>query len=255
MTAPQKIRKEHSDAVQQLTVTMRRAAPHPIPRSLRSMAAKLFADWQNKRFHGHQFIHPGMSKLANWAEVSTRQARDNLRQLESWGAVIPVAYEKGGRRATRLVVSGEALFRALVHMGCNPHQNLRQRLSRYDLQNPEVVGSFSILGQTDKPEHLGADDAPENPEVSEVENPEENPEVTSAGIHIIPSDRSRRTRRKMALADAASLQSAQPHEAVRRISGHDAPQQLSFFDLMAEVPGGKLPAEKRVEHGRTRAPR
>jgi len=140
------------------------------------------------RVRGDQVIYPGMEKLAAWGECSERHARTHMRFLgDEWKAVRRVKYAQGGRRATRYQLSGEMLFRGLVARGCNPSPELREGLSKYDLKpaspagnkNPEV-GSKKKLSEQALSAVYGT-----RPDQSQLvpRNPEENPEVTSAGSY------------------------------------------------------------------------
>lgn len=145
-----------SATVALLRATLRRAKPAPIPASQRDMIAGLVGHWLRWRLRGAEAVYPGLAQLAKWGGCSTRQARSNLRQLEAWLVVASVAYAQGGRRATRLVVSGEGLFRALVLTGCNPSPELREGLRRYDLRNPEAAVHFFNWNKPLRPVQSGA---------------------------------------------------------------------------------------------------
>lgn len=161
------------------------------------MLAKYWFTW---RLRGQSEIYPGMEKMAKWGECQEWQARQNTRTLEAWQAIQPIAYAKGGRRATRYVFSGEGLFRALVHLGCNPSKELRNCLRKYDLtsdycpdrENPVVNGNISIsnplVNQNQKQSKLKKKSNVvqiENPVVAGVVNAVKNPVVTTAGILIL----------------------------------------------------------------------
>jgi hypothetical protein len=72
--------------------------------------------------------HPGVAKVAALSRCSIRQAQYNLRQLEAWEVLFPVADIKGGRRATRYYVNLVALKRALVAIKCNPSEELFEKI-------------------------------------------------------------------------------------------------------------------------------
>lgn len=180
-----------------LRATLRRAKPRAIPRSLRSQTVGLVRHWLNWRLRGQTEIYPGMEKMAEWGECKEWQARENTRTLEAWLAVRPTAYAKGGRRATRFVLSGEGLFRALVDLGCNPSPTLRNGLRQYDLmpalppeaENPVVSGGIAVSFQSIMENQNPVKNRDvrvilpvENPVVACYENPVKNPVVTTAGI-------------------------------------------------------------------------
>ncbi|MFN9089467.1 MAG: hypothetical protein ACK5W7_18325 [Gemmatimonadaceae bacterium] len=68
-----------------------------------------------------------MADIAKAAGCKVRQARDNMRAVENWGAFELLA-EGGGTANPTWRMDGEALFRALVACGCNPHPDLRDGL-------------------------------------------------------------------------------------------------------------------------------
>jgi len=105
-------------------------------------------------------IYPGMANMARWGECSEKQARTNFARLKLYGIVEPIACEKGGRRATRFVIHLPAISRFLVAAELNPSPALLTKLKN-------------------------ADPRSQNPEVAHPLNPEENPEVTSAGIQVL----------------------------------------------------------------------
>jgi len=173
-----------------LRAALRRANPKPLAPCLRDLLPRLVRHWLDWRRRGHFEIYPGVTKLAKWAGCSDRNVRTHLRTLEAWGVMIPLGYRKGGRRATRYAVSGEALFRALVVMGCNPSDKLRSALREFDLprrpaENPEVVRRISSSYQllevvSNRP--ITSKSRPKVAKEADRRNAEENPEVTSAGI-------------------------------------------------------------------------
>ncbi|MDE3239184.1 MAG: hypothetical protein KGN33_09505 [Paracoccaceae bacterium] len=136
-------------------------------------------------------IYPGVMKVAAWGECRERQARSNLRRLEDWGVLIPIEYRSGGRRSTRFVVSGEALFRALVKVGCNPSPELRAGLTRYDLtdngtekpKNPAVGVTKKLSEQALSAMNVARPKA----HLRSEGNPAKNPAMTAAGIHREPT--------------------------------------------------------------------
>ena len=123
-----------SSTVKLLDATLKRARPNRIPASLRAQLVKLVSHWLYWRLLGAVEVYPGIARMAVWASASERQARSNMRILENWRVAVPLAYAKGGRRATRFRIDEEALFRVLVHLGCNPGDRLRLALVR----NPEI---------------------------------------------------------------------------------------------------------------------
>ena len=59
--------------------------------------------WFANRAKGE--IHPGAEKIAAKAGLSVRSVKTFLAEFRKAGFIVAVAYEKGGRRATRYVVS------------------------------------------------------------------------------------------------------------------------------------------------------
>lgn len=106
-----------------LRSTLKRCDPD-LPDSLRLMTVQVVKEGILRGLMGQTEIHPGIKKLAAWGSCSERQAQRNVRALECWGVLAPVAYLKGGRRATRYWVDPEALIRAMMVMGANPHPDL-----------------------------------------------------------------------------------------------------------------------------------
>lgn len=183
-----------------LRKTLIRAKPNAIPRSLRSQTAMLAQHWCIWRLRDQSNIYPGMKKMAKWGECGEWQARQNTRTLEKWQAIRSIAYAKGGRRATRYVFSGEGLFRALVHLGCNPSPELRTGLRKYDLttsdcpdrENPVVNTNRNTSNQLVNQKCSQSKLKKQinvvpvaNPVVASADNPVVNPEVTTAGIQTL----------------------------------------------------------------------
>ncbi len=101
-----------------IEATLRRAET-PLPGTLIAQAGALIRFCLRKHLAGN-LAHPGLARMAKMGKCSERQARRNLRVLEAWGVMHPIAYQKGGRWATRYWVRIDALMRTLVALGCNP---------------------------------------------------------------------------------------------------------------------------------------
>ena len=95
------------------------------PKSLSRQTKGIISHWFRKLLDGEAEIYPGAKKMATWAGCEERTARENAAILRNWEVLIPRAYPKGGRRATRYVVDTERLFRVLVDQGANPSRKLR----------------------------------------------------------------------------------------------------------------------------------
>lgn len=59
-------------------------------------------------------IHPGAEKLAKKAGVSERTVRSYLGEFRQAGWIVALAYEKGGRKATRYAVKLWEIIKALM---------------------------------------------------------------------------------------------------------------------------------------------
>ena len=180
--------------------------PFRLPASLRDQTVGIVAHWFSV---GRGVIHPGMAKLATMSGTSKKTARKNMRVLEAWEALVPVSHERGGRgAATVYQVNLPALCIALAQMNARPSDFLRHFCGQYAAEYPEVDRDFSSLKQRDersdfgnpvsadaagsctRPDGLGegAETPPLVPEIGpkpgspQPENPEENPEVSSARI-------------------------------------------------------------------------
>jgi hypothetical protein len=114
------------DMARHVQNTLRRC-PDPVGESLVKMLGGLLMHCLRKHLGGHP-AHPGLAKMAGMGRCSERQAQRNLRQLEAWEVMFPVADVKGGRRATRYFVNLVALKRALVATRCNPSEELFEKI-------------------------------------------------------------------------------------------------------------------------------
>lgn len=74
-----------------------------LPRRHREALMYLTNLWFYHR-NGDGFIHPGMTKLAEKLECSVRTAKTVAKDLRDAGYLVPLAYENGGRQATRYAV-------------------------------------------------------------------------------------------------------------------------------------------------------
>lgn len=180
---PEAVRR-NAEFVSDLRVCVKRAKPR-LAASLREQLIGIVRQHLVWKLRGQHEIYPGMAKLAEWGGVSERQARENMRTLERWSVVESVAYARGGRRSTRYTVDLWALFRALVDLGCNPSPKLRLFMRG----NTEVDGRF--MKETQNVSHLdAAHNAGRTSDPVRLQdrtagvsrNPEQNPEVSSAGI-------------------------------------------------------------------------
>jgi len=116
--------------VAQLRKTMGRNS-EKFPTSLRNQLSKLVGHCARMHLQNLSYVHPGMRKMADWGECSERQARSNFAALREEHVIVPLFYEKGGRRATRFRVDFVALKASLVRNGANPHPTLLARLERF----------------------------------------------------------------------------------------------------------------------------
>lgn len=104
----------------QLRRTLRRADP-AMPKSLMRLVVALVKEGLQRRFQGHERIHPGVKKMAKWGDCTGRTAQRHLRVLEADGVAVPLARQKGGRfYATVYGIDYEALVRFLMISRCNP---------------------------------------------------------------------------------------------------------------------------------------
>ncbi len=149
-----------------LADTMRRAKPVAIPDSLRRQMKEVVRLALSNRRNGSETISPTINELKQAARCESRQARNNMRTLEEWGALIRLQ-KGGGTEAATYAFDGEALFRKLVSLGCNPGKDLRKGLRppethRYEpapppavtpavdqTPSPAVRSTFSVLDQQD----------------------------------------------------------------------------------------------------------
>lgn len=106
-----------------LRETLRRCDPD-LPKSLRLITVQVTKEALTRAHLGHSEIYPGIAKMARWGKCSDRQARRHARQLEAWGVLAPVCFQKGGRHSTRYWFDHEALIRAMMLMDANPHPDL-----------------------------------------------------------------------------------------------------------------------------------
>jgi hypothetical protein len=110
--------------------TLKRCDP-PMPESLRLMAAQIVREGIIQQMLGESEIHPGLERMAKWGKVGQRQARRNVRILETWGLITPVAYKEGGFHRPRYYVDPEKIVRVAVMMGANPHPDLVAEIRSY----------------------------------------------------------------------------------------------------------------------------
>jgi len=135
-----------------LRSTLKRCEPQ-LPDSLRLMTAQIVKEGILRGLQGYSEIYPGMKKMASWGGCSERQAQRNVRALEAWGVITPVADQKGGKRSTRYWVEPEAIIRAAMVMEANPHPDLMAEIrdmmaavrgdARGDIQGRHVSGHVS----------------------------------------------------------------------------------------------------------------
>lgn len=114
------------DMARHVQSTMRRC-PNGIGDSLVRTTGAILMHCLRQHIRG-EAAHPGVAKVAAASRCSERQAQYNLRQLEAWEVLFPVADIKGGRRATRYYVNLVALKRALVAIKCNPSEELFEKI-------------------------------------------------------------------------------------------------------------------------------
>lgn len=99
-----------------------------IPNSLRDQICGVVGHWLAHRLRGAPHIHPGNEKMGQWAGTKPRQTKKNVARLEEAGVLVRVAYKKGGRNATRFVVSLEMLRRFMIAAGVNVSPQLGTKL-------------------------------------------------------------------------------------------------------------------------------
>jgi hypothetical protein len=105
--------------------------------SMTGMICGLLSHWGRQVWRGETVIYPGVEKMAVWGGCKARMANYNLAVLRNWGVMEPVAYERGGRRATRYRVHPDALAKALVLLETNPSPELIEKL-RNPAINPAI---------------------------------------------------------------------------------------------------------------------
>lgn len=120
------------DMARHVMNTMRRA-PDPLGESLVKMTGGLLMHCLRMHLRG-EAAHPGKAKMAKMGKCGERQVKRNLRQLEAWEVMFPVADEKGGRRATRYRLNLVALKRALVMLRCNPSEELFEKIDTVSIR-------------------------------------------------------------------------------------------------------------------------
>ena len=129
---------KNARTIKLLTATLGRAPHVAVSRSLRRQTiaiARLALKHLRAR---NNTIAPTMQEIATKAGCRIRQARTNLRKLEAWGVLAASGQTGGGAGATVYAFDGEALFRALVEIGCNPHPDLRSGLRATECSRPSA---------------------------------------------------------------------------------------------------------------------
>lgn len=117
------------DLTNHLARAMRRGGT---PRSMRSLVPRLSSRSLHMRAAGHPAIHPGATRLAEWAETSTQQAQRLCAILRDAGILVAVRHESGGRgRATEYIFDTTMLGRWLVATGANPSSSLLEKLAKW----------------------------------------------------------------------------------------------------------------------------
>lgn len=165
-TGPPEAVIRDSRTVNLLVETMRRAKPKAIAISLQLQLKALVRLALSNRRRAIVAISPTNKELRQSAGCGARQARNNMRTLEEWGALIRLQ-EGGGTEAATYAFEGEALFRKLVELGCNPGKDLRNGLRPIETHRfqpavppavtppveptltPAVRSTFSVLDQRD----------------------------------------------------------------------------------------------------------
>jgi hypothetical protein len=131
-----------------VSATMRRARNQGITKSMAKQAKGTIAHWFRNRMRGECHIHPGAKKMAKWAGCEARTASANMAVFRNWGFLVPVAYEKGGRRATRYVVNPMALLNVMTTLGANPSKDLKRLLIECDPDPQkirEILASAAVI--------------------------------------------------------------------------------------------------------------
>jgi len=156
------------------------------PRGKRRIAPSLQSQLVGLVGHALKFrlgvIHPGVSKMADWARVSERAARSNMRVLEHWNVAIPVGSKEGGRgQATEYLLDFKALYTTLNLCGCKPSGAMKEFCER----KAEVVRNIPVSRQrleVHRAHILQIAKMARKPGTIPTENPEANPEETSARL-------------------------------------------------------------------------
>ncbi|MBF9058766.1 hypothetical protein HKCCSP123_06175 [Rhodobacterales bacterium HKCCSP123] len=127
--------REVRDAVNHLRKTLERAKNVPV--SMERQICQMVGAYARRQLRGGGPIYPGMKKMAEWGQVTTRQARTNYTALVNCLVVVPVQHERGGKgNATEWIIDYTGLKRWLVHVGANPHPTLLDKLSKA-LERPQ----------------------------------------------------------------------------------------------------------------------
>lgn len=158
-----------------------------IAASLRDQLVGLVQHWFRHRMG---MVHPGIAKMAEWAGVTEKQARNNARQLERWGVAIPVANQDGGRgNSTEYVIDLKALFSVLNLMGCRPTDFMRDFAAEKAEITLRILLSFPTVDRLEtrkilagEPEISTATEDAAKPGTPRGQNPEVKAEQTSARI-------------------------------------------------------------------------
>jgi hypothetical protein len=129
--APEQVLRDAA-TVRLLAKTLKRAKP-PFAQSLRSQTTHLVRLALKQRRFGRDTFSEPMAGFAKAAGCKKRQAQENMRDLENWGAFIRLA-EGGGAVNATWRLDAEVLHRVLVTRGCNPHPDLRAAL-----RSPETL--------------------------------------------------------------------------------------------------------------------
>lgn len=130
---PEEVQRD-AETVRALAGTLKRAKPKLAPSKV-AQIMHLVRKALRQRRTGQDAFTEAMADIAKAAGCKLRQARDNMRALENWGAFVKLA-EGGGTENATWSMDGEALFRALVGCGCNPHPTLR-----VGLRGPEKLAT------------------------------------------------------------------------------------------------------------------
>lgn len=138
----------------QLAKALHRARPR-VSAGTRAALVEIVAHWQHHRLRGARTVHPGLDRIAGWAGVQERQARNIVRQLEAWNVIEAVAHASGGAGlAPEYVVHGRAIVRALQAMGAGVTEALAHRLTAHDIL-PGFKRDISQENQTDSAKKRG----------------------------------------------------------------------------------------------------